>query len=65
MKARVTIYSREAPEITTVVNDVTSVSFIDNESHGPGHNFGILASFKGKALIVSSPNTTAVVIDAS
>lgn len=40
--------------------EVDSISFIDNESHGPIRTFGLVESFKGKALIIASPSITAV-----
>lgn len=47
------------------VPNIDKVSFIDNESHGPGHTFGITDTLKGRVILISSPNVVATVVDAS
>lgn len=50
----------DIPEEALEFRNITRISFIDNESHGLATSFGLTSDFKGRALLISSPNVTAV-----
>lgn len=43
--------------------DVDKVSFIDRDTHGPGHTFGVEDTFEGRMVLISSPNVAAVKVE--
>lgn len=52
--------ANDAPEEPIALRDVDKVSFIDAESHGKGEVFGLTETFGVRAVIICSPNVTAV-----
>lgn len=56
--------AREIPEEPLVYEGVNSMSFIDNDSHGPARNFGLHTLESGhKIVFVCAPNTLAVTVE--
>ncbi len=61
--AKVSVYpAHDVPEEPIVVNGVTAITYVDNESHGQGP-VGSIVEFKGKRAIVSSPNVALTIIE--
>lgn len=66
MKFRVTVFpASDIPEQPIFIEEVERISFVDNDSHGPMHNFGINTSIEvgQKIAFVSSPNVMAVSVE--
>lgn len=66
MAVTVTVHPKDAPRGEEVsYQNVTKWSFIDTNSHGPMHNFGMtnVDTFEGRALYINSALTDLVVVD--
>jgi len=63
--AKVRVYpARDVPEEPIVFEGVTQITYVDNDSHGQGPVGSISDLRGGKRLIISSPNSLAVLIEA-